>query len=115
MKNETEHLANTLTWTCGMVLQSGPDDRQRIAAAYREAQQFVAMIPANNGDARPRIVACFERSDAYRAADDIACVGWILTAIQERVNERNLPDWRKLRKVINNTVKLLPLPESTLH
>lgn len=36
-------------------------------------------------------------------------------AIQERVNERNLPDWRKLRKVINNTVKLLPLSKSTLH
>lgn len=115
MKNETENLANTLSWTCGMVLQSSPDDRQRIASAYQEAQQFVATISPDNGNMRPRIVACFERSDAYRAADDIACVGWILTAIQERVNERNLPDWRKLRKVINNTVKLLPLSESTLH
>ena len=115
MKDETANLSETLVWTCGMVLQSGPDDRQRIAAAYQEAQQFVAMIPADNGNARPRIVACFERSDAYRAVDDVACVGWILTAIQERVNERNLRDWRKLRKVINNTVKLLPLSEPTLH
>jgi len=93
----------------GPAKRSRRSARQRIAAAYREAQQFVAMLPADNGDARPRIVACFERSDAYRATDDIACVGWILTAIQERVNERNLPDWRKLRRVVNNTVKLLPL------
>ena len=115
MKDETAHLSETLVWTCGMVLQSGTEDRQRIALAYQEAQELVAGIEKDNGNARPRIVACFERSDAYRAAEDVACVGWILTAIQERVNERNLRDWRKLRKVINNTVKLLPLSEPTLH
>lgn len=115
MSNETEHISKTLTWACGMVLQSGPEDRQRIAAAYQEAQELVAGIPKDNGDARPRIVACFERSDAYREAENIACVGWMLTAIQERVNERNLPDWRKLRKVVNSTVKLLPFSKPTLH
>lgn len=61
------------------------------------------------------MLACFKRSDPYRAADDIACVGWILTALQERVNERTLPGWQKLRKVITNTVKLLPLSDPTLH
>lgn len=66
------------------------------------------MSPAAPGHAAERI---FQN----RAAEDVACVGWILTAIQERVNERNLRDWRKLRKVINNTVKLLPLSEPTLH
>ena len=115
MNDETEHLAKTLVWTCGMILQSGPEDRQRIAAAYQEAQETVAGIEKDNGDARPRIIACFERSDAYRMADDVACVGWILTALQERVNERNLRAWRKLRKVIDNAVKLLPLADPTLH
>lgn len=115
MNDETEAMSNTLIWTVGMVTQSGPEDRQRIALAYQEAQELVASIEKDNGDARPRIVACFQRSDAYRAADDIACVGWILTAIQERVNERNLPDWRKLRKVVNNTVKMLPLSNPTVH
>lgn len=56
MSDETADLSNTLTWTCGMVLQSGPEDRQRIALAYQEAQQLVATIPTDNGDARPRIV-----------------------------------------------------------
>ncbi|MET4692157.1 hypothetical protein [Sinorhizobium fredii] len=115
MKNESEDMSRTLAWACGMILQSGPDDRRRIALAYQEAQELIASIPKDNGDAYPRIVACFKRSDTYRADDDIACVGWILTAIQERVNERDLPDWRRVRKVINRTVKLLPLSSPTAH
>ena len=115
MKDETDHLSDALVWACGMVLQSGTEDRQGIASAYQEAQETVAGIEKDNGDARPRIIACFKRSDAYREADDIACVDWILTALQERVNERNLRDWRKLRKVVNNAVKLLPLTGPTLH
>lgn len=115
MREETEALSKTLLWAGSVVLQSSPEDRQLIALAYQEAQELVVGIPKDDGDARPRIVACFERSDVYRAADDIACVGWILTALQERVNEKNLPEWRKLRKVINDTVKVLPLSEPTLH
>lgn len=98
-----------------MILQSGPEERQRIALAYREAQELIASIPKDNGDAYPRIVACFKRSDACQAAEDIACTGWMLAAIQQRVNERNLPDWRKLRNIINQTVKLLPLSNPTVH
>lgn len=115
MKNESEDMSRTLAWACGMILQSGPDDRRRIALAYQEAQELIAGVPKENGDAYPRIVACFKRSDTYRADDDIACVGWILTAIQERVDERDLPYWRQFRKVINRTVKLLPLPVLQVH
>lgn len=115
MSGESRALSKSLLWAGSMVLQSGPEDRQHIARAYQEAQELVAGIPKDNGDARPRILACFKRSDTYRAADDIACVGWILTALQERVNERNLPEWRKLRKIINDTVKVLSLSEPTLH
>jgi len=96
-----------------MIAQSGPDDRQRIALAHKDAQELVAGIPLDN--ARPRIEACFKRSAAYRAEDDIACVGWILTALQERVNEKNLPGWPKLRKIIKEARKLLPLAEPTVH
>ncbi|TRB17085.1 hypothetical protein [Rhizobium rhizogenes] len=115
MIDETEALSKTLLWTTGMVLQSNPEDRQRLALAYQEALEPPVGIPKDNGDASPRIMACFERSDAYRAANDIACVGWTLMALQERVNERNLRDWRKIRKVIIHTVNLLPLPKPTLH
>ncbi|MCW0001815.1 hypothetical protein OE766_26730 [Pararhizobium sp. YC-54] len=115
MQNESEQLSKTLAWTCGMILQSGPDDLRRIVLAYGQAQDLVANIAKDDGDARPRIVACFERSDSYRAKNDIACVGWILMAIQERVNEHKLPDWRKLRKVLDKTMKLLPLPKTSVH
>lgn len=115
MADEVNDLSRTLIWTVGMITQAGPDDRIRVARAYREAQDLVSQIPKNEEGARPRIVACFHRSDEYRAADDIACVGWILTAIQERLNEGDLPDWRKLRTVVKNAVKLLPDPTRTLH
>jgi hypothetical protein len=114
MPDEVEDLAKTLSWTIGMIAQSGPEDRARIAAAYVEAQTLVAGIEKEDGSARPRIIACFKRSDAYRADDD-ACVGWILTAMQERVNEADLPDWRKLRKIIKQSVAVLPLASSTVH
>ncbi|WP_244436170.1 hypothetical protein [Sinorhizobium fredii] len=58
-------MSRTLAWACGMILQSGPDDRRRIALAYQEAQELIASIPKDNGDAYPRIVACFKRSDTY--------------------------------------------------
>jgi len=116
MNKEVESLSKTLAWAVDSIAQCGPDHRKHIALAYWQAQESVANIPKDDdGDARPRILACFERSDACRAANDMACVGWILTAIQERVNERNLPDWRKLRKVINKTLKMLPLSEPTVH
>ncbi|NTF65798.1 hypothetical protein [Rhizobium rhizogenes] len=115
MTDETEALSKTFLWTSGMVLQSNPEDRQRIALAYHEALELVVGIPKDNGDASPRIMACFERSDAYRAGNDVACVGWTLMALQEWVNERNLRDWRKIRKVIIHTVNLLPLPKPTVH
>jgi hypothetical protein len=115
MTDETESMSKTLIWTIGMIAQSQQKDSERIALAYQEAQELVAGIPKDHGDARPRIVACFNRSDAYRATDDVACVGWILTAIQERVNERNLPGWPKLRKVVKEARKLLPSTEPTVH
>ena len=65
MNDELKAIAKTIHWAGGMVLQSGPEERQRIALAYQEAQHVVAGIRTDNGDARPRIVACFERSDAY--------------------------------------------------
>jgi hypothetical protein len=53
MNDETEALSKTLLWTTGMVLQSNPEDRQRIALAYQEAQELVVSIPKDNGDASP--------------------------------------------------------------
>ncbi|MDQ0563024.1 hypothetical protein QO004_004833 [Rhizobium mesoamericanum] len=60
-------------------------------------------------------MACLRRAGPYRAAEDIACVGWILTAIQERVEERNLPDWFQLKQVVDEAITLLPLSKTSVH
>lgn len=112
--DETAHLLDTLLFTVRVIAASGPDDKQRIANAYQDARSLVATIdPDDEGSARPRIVACFERFNAYKAADDVAAAGWILTAMQERVAERDLPDWRQLRKIIRGAVRELPAPGKT--
>ncbi|MER8746097.1 hypothetical protein NKH54_23910 [Mesorhizobium sp. M1004] len=36
-----------------MILQSGIEDRQRIALAYQEAHTLVASIPKDSGDGSP--------------------------------------------------------------
>lgn len=100
MSDETEHLSKTLVFTLSVIIDSDAEKRQRIALAYQEAELLVATIPLDNGDARSRIKACVKRFDHYKAAGDVASAGWMLKAIQERVDEQNLPGWRKLREVI---------------
>lgn len=112
---EAGAMFKTLEWTFGMIKQIDPDRLQHIANAYSEAQELIATIPKENGNPRPRIIACFARSDAYRAVDDSAGVGWVLSALQKRVNERNLPDWRKFRKVVKMAVKMLSASKPTIH
>lgn len=115
MHDETIDLMKTLMFTLGVIVDNEGEKRQRIADAYAEAQELVATIAPENGSARPRIVACIHRSDAYRAKDDIAAAGWILTAIRERIAEQDLPEWEKLAAIANKAVQMLPLPERRLH
>ncbi len=112
--HETADLLDTLMFTVKVITQSDVEGKQRIANAYQDARSLVATIGLDDeGSARPRITACFERFNAYKAADDLAAAGWILTAIQERVAERDLPGWRQLRKIIKGAVRELPEPGKT--
>ncbi|ACM35482.1 MULTISPECIES: hypothetical protein [Rhizobium/Agrobacterium group] len=115
MRSEFLDISETLIWASCLVLHSGPKDRHRIALAYHEAQELVDHIPLNNEDARSRITACFEKFDVCQVENDIACVGWMLMSIQQRVSEQNLYDWRELHDVVQKVVKLLPRPEPTVH
>ena len=75
MRDETEDLAETLIYTLVVIVNSSDDVRRRIAAAYHEAQQLAAGIGLDNGDARPRIVACLERFIALKCAGNIEAAG----------------------------------------
>lgn len=115
MRDETEDLAEALIYTLNVIVNSSDDVRRRIAAAYYEARQLAAGIDLDNGDARPRIVACLERFRLLQTAGNIEAAGWMLTALQERIAERNLQDWRKLRNVAKKAADLLPPPPRSLH
>lgn len=115
MKEEPQALFKTLEWAVDTIAQSGPDDRKRIALAYMEARKLVCDIPKEDGSVRTRILTCFERSDAYRTVNDIACVGWILTGMQERVEEQDFPEWPEFQIVIDKAVKMLFASGPTVH
>jgi hypothetical protein len=115
MSDEVEDISKTLLQLGQTVMQSDPNTLQRIADAYWQARVMVADIPNDKGNARPRIVACFARSDACRFNGDLAFVGWMLTAIEERINERDLRNWRSLRKVIKIVVNVLSSVKPTIH
>ena len=112
--HESADLLDMLLFTVKVIATSEPGDKQRIANAYQDARSLVATIGLDGeGSARPRIVACFERFNVYKTADDVAAAGWILTAIQERVAERDLPGWQQLRKIVKGAVRELPRPGRT--
>ena len=110
--DEAADLLETLFHTLKVIAVSDRLDRQRIANARYDAERLVATIAKEEGSARPRIVACFERFEAYKAAGDVNAAGWMLVAIEERIAERDLPDWRKLRTVAKMAARALPRPET---
>lgn len=59
--------------------------------AYQEARQLAAGIDFDNGDARLRIVALIETFRLHQIAGNTEAAGWMPTAIEERIAERNLP------------------------
>jgi hypothetical protein len=115
MADESMDLINTLAFAVSVITTSTGEHRLRIAEVYAQAQKFIATIPPENGSIRPRIVACFAHFDAYRAKEDVAGTGWLLTAIQERIAEQDLPEWHELKDIAESAARLLPQPCNRLH
>lgn len=110
MRDETNDLMKTLVWTISLIADGDLEQKQRISRAYLDAQDFIATIDIADGSARPRIVACLERFETYKAAEDVEAAGWMLMAIQQRVEERDLRDWEVMDNAIQQVLKLLPSP-----
>jgi len=64
-EKEAEAMFKTLEWTLGMITQGSPEERQHMANSYQEAQQFVASIPKEGGDAYPRRGRLREGAKSY--------------------------------------------------
>lgn len=61
--------------------------------------------------ARPHSEACLRRFNMDKNADDQAAAGWMLAAIEERVSERDLYGWRRLKEIVDTAVQELLLSE----
>lgn len=110
--DEAADLMEALLHALKTIVISDSADKQRIANARYDAERFAATIAHEMGSARPRISACLKRYEAYRMAGDVKATGWILAAIEERIAERDLADWRKLKTVANMVTRALPRPET---
>ncbi|PYE30029.1 hypothetical protein C8J35_11520 [Rhizobium sp. PP-F2F-G38] len=95
MNDEAADLVISLAWASNAIAEADMGDRLRIAAAYREAQCVIGILPDHEGR-RPRTVACFERFTPLKAANDVTACGWLLAAVQERVSEHDLSRWEEL-------------------
>ena len=115
MHDETADLMKTLLVTFGVITESTEADRQLIAETYAEAQALAASIERDNGSVRPRIVACFARFNACKAAEDITAAAWMLVAVQERITEHDLPGWATLKIVADKAAALLRPPRAQMH
>jgi hypothetical protein len=113
--DETDHLTETLIFTLSVIIEAGPGDRHRIAKAYSRAQNLAESIPSGGGSARPKIVACIEQFRLHKDAEEIEAAGWMLAAIQERIAEKNLPDWEKMQTVAEKAAQILPDPRRSVH
>lgn len=111
MPIEAADMMEALFHALKIIAASDAPGRQRIANARYDAEQLAAAIAQDAGSARPSILACLERYEAYKAVGDVNATGWILAAIEQRIAERDLPDWRKLRTVANMATRALPRPQ----
>lgn len=107
MHDEMADLEKTLGFIFSVITRNEGVIRRRIAEAYMEAQELMASIELERGSAHSRITACFERLDTYKASNDVAALGWMFTAIQQRIYEEELPGWEALAHMIENTEYLL--------
>ena len=113
-QDEADDLTKSLAFTVGVIADSTPDDLQRIAEAYAEARILAGSLPLEAGSARPRIVACLQRFQAYKEAQRIEAAGWMLSALRERIEEKNLPGWEQLQIVADKAAQLLQ-PQQSVH
>jgi hypothetical protein len=112
--DESRHLMQTLIFTVSVITESDQRAKQQIADAYTQARSLAASIPWDNGSARPRVVACLERFNQCKEVESVEAAAWMLRAIQERLAEKDLPDWKSLKNVAEKAVSLLPR-RSLLH
>ena len=74
---------------------------------------FYFRLASNVQDART--VLAMHGLDRQHRTSEMACASWLLTGMTVSVNQHELPDWRRLHKMVSDTVKMLPMIKPTMH
>lgn len=104
MHDEAEEIEECLQFASYVVKHSDTVMQQRIWLIYQEARQLTETIPLMHGSVRQRIVVCLQRLEPFKAQQDYAGVGWLLAAIVERLGERDIPEWPRLKAIADETI-----------
>lgn len=104
---ENEAIAGTLFVTVCEILQANADERHRIAIARLEARALMSVMKSDGAKAHERVRECFGRLNSLAGAQDKAAAAWMLAAIQERLAEGGLPNWKELLQLAKEAERLL--------
>jgi len=105
--DETTELVQTLLSSLSVIAESDDQTRLRIRNTYRSGLMLSAHLALMGDDTPPRIGTCLAWYRAGSEAGEAASVGWLLAAIDERVNARDLRDWHTLSKLLDDAHEFL--------
>lgn len=105
--DETTDLMHTLLSSLSVVAESDDPTRTRIGNTYRSGILLSAHLALSNENVRSRIDVCLEWYRAASEADEAASLGWLLAAIDARVDARDLRDWSLLRQILDDAQSVL--------
>ncbi len=113
MYDDERNVVKALLYAINIITQQKDENLQRIADDYEEALELIASFELNSDLSLSRTMARFVHYYPDKTSNSLAFAGWMLAALQQRIHERDLPDWEKLGRLIDTTVALLP--RSTVH
>jgi len=115
VQDETSDLVQALLVVDEAISKSQGETHRRILHSYTEAQVYAAGLRSKNAKPSARVKACFTRYRAYKEADDVAAIGWLLVAAYERIAQKNLPAWQMLEALADHAAKKLAAGHRTLN
>lgn len=115
MSDETSDLIQALLVVDEAITKSQGDTRRLIVESYADAQAYVLALTAERCKPAARVKACFARYKTFKEADDVAAMGWLLVAAQERIAEKNLPAWPMLDTIAARAARKLATSQPTLN
>jgi len=115
VSDETGDIVQALLLVDEAITKSQGDTRRLIVESYTDAQAYALGLVVERKKPLARVKACFERYKLYKDSDDVAAIGWLLVAAQERIAQKDLPLWQMLESIANRAAGKLATSHHTLN